>query len=369
LLAEKKSLRRFLLVYVFSTMILIAIGEMFYYRLALHSVIRNSAISIQQQLGDFLKDKKFKLLIYSKSPIKLDSVKYGVFVDGKYLYGDVRKNIDKPFELKDKKLYFKKSFFKRWGRVDIVFLKDISDKLSEIKKELFIFGLFAFVFVLITAFFLGKMFLKPMKDVIDDLESFIRDSTHEMNTPISVILSNIEMLNFRDPESKEIKRIKNAALRLSRIFSDLSYIRLHNKIKSVKKNIDVSSFLQQRLEMFETTVENKGFKLKLETDECIINANEEDLTRVIDNLLSNAFKYAPKSSVIAVTLKECVLEIVNEGEIRDVKAVLQKFTREDSAEGGFGLGLYIVSQICEKNGWEFEIKSSNSKVMAKVKFK
>ena len=62
------------------------------------------------------------------------------------------------------------------------------------------------------------MFLKPMRDTLNSLENFIRDATHEMNTPISVILTNIEMLKMKNTDFKELRRIEFSAKRLEKIF-------------------------------------------------------------------------------------------------------------------------------------------------------
>jgi two-component system OmpR family sensor kinase len=211
---------------------------------------------------------------------------------------------------------------------------------------------------------LGKAFIAPMKKTIENLESFIRDATHEMNTPISVILTNVETLG--DTENKSLKRIKNAALRLNKIFEDLKFLRLNAK-KRIKK-IDLEAFLKERLKNFETAKENKKISLKLETEKCFVKFDEEDLNRLIDNVLSNAFKYAPAFSEVSVFLKECRFCVENEGKITNPEKIKEKFYRENEIEGGFGLGLYIVDKICERYSLRLEIKNLQNKVSICVNF-
>ena len=369
MLAEKKSLKRFLLVYILSTMFLIAVGEWFYYKSALNSIIKNNISDIQKELSEFLQNKRFMMIIKQRVPFKINDTKYAVFVNGEFMYGDFNKNINEPFLVKDNKLYYKKILFKRWGKIEIIFEKNIKKEVENIKKELLVFAVFAFLFVCIIAFILGKIFLRPMKDVINNLESFIRDTTHEMNTPISVILSNIEILKMKNAPTKELKRIENAAFRLSKIFKDLTFVRLHHQQKRDIVKVDLAEFIQNRLVMFETQIENKNIKIIKNLNNETIEIDKEDLTRLIDNILSNAIKYSNNNGEIYINLKNGLFSVLNEGEIKNLKEITKKFVRENSSEGGFGLGLFIVKEICKRYGFKFEIKNQENFVKVSINFK
>jgi len=79
--------------------------------------------------------------------------------------------------------------------------------------------------------------------------------------------------------------------------------------------------------------------------------NEIELTRLIDNNLSNAIKYGKPISEIEIRLFEdsgvCVMEFSNEGTITNKEEIFQKFHRESHMAEGFGVGLYMVKTICE----------------------
>ena len=216
---------------------------------------------------------------------------------------------------------------------------------------------------------MGKIFLNPLKKSVILLEEFIRDATHEMNTPISSILANIEILNMKDINLKELKRIEISAKRLEKIFKDLSFLRLNHKVKKEIKTLSLKYLLNDRLEFFNDFIENKHLKIELSLEDSIIEANEEDIIRIFDNLISNAIKYSNLNETIYIELKKSYFLIKNRGKIKSLKKLTKKFYRENKNEGGFGLGLHIVKKICESYGFNFEIKNKDEFVEIKIVFK
>ena len=254
---------------------------------------------------------------------------------------------------------------KRLRNFKVIACKTFPDELAKIKKMLIIYNILALIFIMVIAYFLAKLFIKPMKKEIKNLESFIRDVTHEIQTPIAIINSNIEILEMQDIENKNLKRIKNASNRLSKIFDDLKYLRFREK--NIQE-IDVQNLLKERINFFITQIENKNLKLNLSLEKVILKIDKEDLTKFIDNLLSNAIKYSPKNSTIKITLTNNYLEVENKGKIKNIDKITQKFYRENESEGGFGLGLYIVKSICEHYKFKLQISSKTQKVSIKIIF-
>ncbi len=247
----------------------------------------------------------------------------------------------------------------------IVACKIFPDELENVKRKLFFYNFLALIFILFIAYFLAKLFLRPMKKEIENLENFLRDVTHEIQTPIAIINSNIEVLEMKNINFKEFKRIKNAAFRLSKILNDLKYLRFREK---KLQRLNVKDVLKERLNFFITQIENKNLKIQLETEDVVLTIDKEDLIKIIDNLLSNAIKYSPRNSTIEIILNKEFLEVVNEGKINEPKKITQKFYRESKSEGGFGLGLYIVKNICDYYNFKLQISSKNKKISIKIIF-
>ena len=349
--AEKKALKRFLFIYIFSTVLIIGIGEWFYYKLAKEEIIQKEKFVLKNQINEFLNKNPFLMRQLRFNSFEVPkNTKILVYVDNKLIFSN-----SPILDLKETYLEVK-----GWRKIKIVATKKFPQKkLNEILKKLSIFNFFFLIFLLIISYFLGKVFLAPLKKVIKNLEDFIRDATHEMNTPLSIILTNIELL---DEESKPIKRIKNAAFRLNKIFEDLKYIRLHHQRKKEIKKINLKKILNERITLFNNIIENKELLLDIKADEIFLKIDKEDLIRLFDNLLSNAFKYAPKNSAVKITLDKKSFCITNEGEIKNINKLTHKFYRENESEGGFGLGLYIVKTIADEYSFKLKIENKNKKV-------
>ncbi|WP_459978465.1 sensor histidine kinase [Nautilia lithotrophica] len=375
-MAEKKSLRRFLFIYIISTLLLVGIGEWFYYKSKVHAEIDSQVASLSNELKLFLAENRGMLrsLRFSQNYEigKEKDIKIVIYKDGKYMFGNfkpVKVFWNKEFWVDNKNIYYLYTLPKPWGKVDIVVSKPIDkSKIFELKKQLLVFNLFVFIIIVLTAVILGKIFLKPLKSSIEMLEDFIRDATHEMNTPISVVLTNIEMLKMKNIESKELQRIEFSAKRLEKIFKDLAFVRLNHKQKKELTDINLKDLLKKRIEIFQTIIENKNIEINRDCEDVFVTADREDMIRLVDNLLSNAIKYSPQNEKIYISLQNKELSISNIGEIKNLNKITKKFYREDQNEGGFGLGLYIVKKICDYYGFEFTIYNDKGFVKTIVKF-
>ena len=336
-------------------MFLIVIGELFYYKSAYNSIIRENKLILLHRIDKFMQNKVKKKGLKNLSLLE----NMAIFKGNKLLASnfDVPKlSLNKEIIIKNDKIYYIKKLIRPFGIVYLVTFKKFHTNLIE---RLFIFNIFVFIFIVFVAFILGNVFLSPMKRAISNLEDFITDTTHEMNTPISVIMSNIEMLELKGIENKELFRITNSAKRLSKIFDDLKFLRLNHSTKKEIINIDLTEFILNRVKYFEIDAQ-------LKLDQASINIDREDLIRIIDNLLSNAKKYS--NTFIEIELTKEYLLIKNDGEIKNIKNITKKYIRENKEEGGFGVGLYIVEKICIDYGFVLEIKN-NEGVEIKIVYK
>lgn len=244
---------------------------------------------------------------------------------------------------------------------------EINDDLiwfENLKKEIAFFILLAFIFMVFLGYFLLRLFLKPMRDALHLLDRFIKDTTHELNTPVAAVISNVEMIDIDSLDeklAKKIKRIDTGAKTISNIYEDLTYLTLNNKIISQDENLNLSKIVKQRIEYFKTLADVK--KISFETsikDEISIFCDNKKISKLIDNLLSNAIKYNKIKGVIKVTLKENSLIIEDSGKgmsQEQVEQLFQRYTRFDKSVGGFGIGLNIVSMIAKEYNFKISVKS------------
>ncbi len=378
MLAEKRSLRRFLLFYLTSTFLLVASGEYLYYLFAKNKIIEEEKYFIRSELRYFLTQNPNIPDIVKLRKLQekhIFNIKIAIYKNNKYVYGDFKPEkiyFNNESWVQDNKVYFLLILPKNWGKIYILCSKKINRKsLLSLRKELLLFNIFAALFVSISSFVLGKIFLKPMREAIKNTEEFLDDVTHEMNTPLSIIINNIEMLEFKGIDMDETKRIKSASLRLSKLFEDLVYVKFNKEKKRNIEEVELLDFVNDRFITFSQLIESKGLKVIKELRSLKVKMDKEDLLRIIDNILSNAIKYSPQNSDIKLLLnvdesKSLVVE--NVGNISDLNHVTKKFFRESSKTGGLGLGLYIVERICNDYSLGLKINSNGSYVSVKVDF-
>ena len=228
-------------------------------------------------------------------------------------------------------------------------------KIDELYKDIFIF--FAFIYFLISIFgyYLAKLFIKPLKHEREKLNNFIKDTTHELNTPIAAIMMSTESENL---SSKQIQRIKLSANRISEIYKDLTYVFLENKENQKSVNeYDLKDLIEKLVENFEPLYTKKRIELKLELENFKYKIDENDFERLFNNLFSNAIKYNSINGKISITLKENKLTIKDTGigiSKDKINDIYKRYFRATNQNGGFGLGLNIVSLIC--NEYKIDIK-------------
>jgi two-component system, OmpR family, sensor kinase len=235
----------------------------------------------------------------------------------------------------------------------------------QVLKDVLSFGTLLLVLLGIIGFFLSRMFLRPMNEAIALLDDFIKDTTHELNTPVSAILTNIESLKEIDlPSSaeKKLARIEIASRTISTLYDDLTYLILNHDLAVRNEALNLSVLLHERLEYFRHRIEQKKITLLLAIDPDItLTADSTKATRIIDNLLSNAIKYNRMEGEISITLTPTHLSIKDNGigiPPEMIDRVFERYTRADKSVGGFGIGLHIVAMIAKEYGWKIEIEST-----------
>ena len=230
-------------------------------------------------------------------------------------------------------------------------------------RNIYTFGLLALAILAIFGFFFVKIFLRPMKNSIMLLDDFIKDTTHELNTPISAILANIEMMdtsNMSEKNKKKLARINIAAKTVSHLYQDLTYLNLSHNRESKDEWMDLKQLIEDRVEYFAILAGSKKIIFDLDLNYSTIFIDGVKIARVIDNLISNAIKYNRRSGSIRIVLRKNYFTIQDTGigiESEKVSEIFERYTRFNSSEGGFGIGLNIVRSIIEEYALKIGVES------------
>jgi two-component system, OmpR family, sensor kinase len=223
------------------------------------------------------------------------------------------------------------------------------------------------VLVFLLSLFFLQRFAQTYQRVNRMLDNFIKDTVHEINTPLSIININIDLYNRKHSESKYLQRIRAAAKTLSNIYNDMEYLIKNKKLTFEYTDIDLSRFMRERIIYFEEVAAMKGVTILSDIEEGVrLHFNPTQLQRIIDNNLSNAIKYSNENSRIDVTLKKgddrCEIIFKDEGTgIADTGKIFERYYREATDKGGFGIGLNIVKTIMDEAGITLEVDSAPGK--------
>lgn len=301
------------------------------------------------------RDERFNSAIYDSSKKKIFST---------LLMGDVK--LDEVIYLKDGYIHLIKEpeSYYLGSKYVIVEIEDDNIWFLNIKYKMLFWFLFSFILLLFVGYFIAKLFLKPMRESIQMLDRFIKDTTHELNTPIAAILSNIQMINkdnIDEKLAKKINRIEIGAKTISNIYEDLTFVSLNNQIISNNEKLNFSQILNQRVDFFKSIANSKQIEFILDIKENVfIVCDIKKLSKLIDNILSNAIKYNKFQGFIKVTLKDKILIIEDSGKGMskdNLENLFTRYKRFDKSVGGFGIGLNIVSLIAKEYDLKIDVIS------------
>ena len=225
------------------------------------------------------------------------------------------------------------------------------------------YGSLALIVLAIFGLFFVSILLRPMRDSITLLDDFIKDTTHELNTPISAILANIEMMDKNTmgvKNEKKLSRINIAAKTVSHLYQDLTFLTLSHKKSSKDEWVDLKALIEDRVEYFAILATSKKIQFSLDLNESALFIDSIKIARVVDNLISNAIKYNKRNGKIMITLRKHYLTVEDTGigiESEKVYEIFERYTRFNASEGGFGIGLNIVKGIIDEYQLQIYVES------------
>ncbi|MGI5999167.1 MAG: sensor histidine kinase [Lutispora sp.] len=273
----------------------------------------------------------------------------------------------------------------RYYRVDtplnhFLVFADISSEratLDNMMKSCLIIGALSFILFLGISIELSKWAVKPVEVAWKQQRQFVADASHELKTPLTVIITNAELAQSPEYDEDNKQKFLNSILTMSRqmrglIEQLLELARADNSdSKEILDIVDFSKLVSNALLPFEPVFFERGLTLKSQIDKNIkVAGGEAQLCQVLDVLLDNAQKYSREAGTTWVTLKKhgkrhCLLKVANEGESispEEAKNIFKRFYRSDKARsrtGSFGLGLSIAESIVTQHRGKIWVESAN----------
>lgn len=222
-----------------------------------------------------------------------------------------------------------------------------------------------FVVFLFASLLLARWALKPVEQSWEQQNRFVADASHELKTPLTVILANSGILKTgRDTSGEQrvwVESTEKEAKRMKGLIDDMLFLakRDDGSPPTVKTSHNTSSILETSTLAFESVAFERGLSLDIRVEPDIrVISDASQLKQLVGILLDNAIKYAKDNSEIVVELHKhsghAVLSVFNESAPippEQQKHLFERFYRTDASRstGGSGLGLSIAQSIVEEH--------------------
>lgn len=251
----------------------------------------------------------------------------------------------------------------------IVFM-DMSVEINTMEnlvKSCVVISIFSFLIFLVISFLLARWAVKPVEKAWNQQRQFVADASHELKTPLTVIMTNAELLQSPEYGEQDRKRFAGSILTMSHqmrglVESLLELARLDNAAARMTfSETDFSELVSDGLLPFEPVYFEKGLLLESNVEEGLrVKGSPAHLRQVLDILLDNGAKYSSPGGLVTVALSRqgshCLLSVASPGEAisrEDLKNIFKRFYRIDKARTmnhSYGLGLSIADSIVKEHG-------------------
>ena len=234
--------------------------------------------------------------------------------------------------------------------------------LRQLLRSSVAIGAAGFTGFLVLSILLANWAVRPVERAWEQQRRFVADASHELKTPLTVILTNAEMLREPGHEEAQRQQFSESILTLSHQMRSLveSLLQLARadcgQTRLERSPIDWSRSLERSVLPFEPMYFEEGLMLESDIEPGIsVLGNEAQLRQVAEILLDNARKYSSPGGVVHLTLRpqgrQAVLAVASPGvtlTAQQCKDIFRRFYRVDEArsrDGSYGLGLSIAERI------------------------
>ena len=265
----------------------------------------------------------------------------------------------------------------------IVNTKNINERLILILIKSMILLIICEIVIILISKALTKRITKPASDAFDKQKDFIADASHELKTPLAVIMASSDELKSDKKNEKYVENIKYESERMSTLIKgllDLSKLEKGVSINNYKEE-DLSKIIERTCLTFDSVAFEQNIKIdtKIE-DNIIFHCSKEEMERLVSIILDNAVKHSEKDSTITVKAQKdknnIMIDITNKGDpIKegDEEKIFERFYRADKGRNReanrYGLGLAIAKNIATNHKGTIKAFSSDGKTTFTIKLK
>lgn len=227
---------------------------------------------------------------------------------------------------------------------------------------------------ILAASILANNAVKPLDEAYRKQKEFVSDASHELKTPLSVLLTYIEILQQQPQNAKALQVMKDETKNMSGLIENLlALTRLENTEKPTTQELNAADIIIPLAERLNTVHKDRKQPIKIICSKDIkVKMSQQHFERLLTILLDNALKYTPADKEIlikAATGEHNVkIEIADKGigiKSDDLPHIFERFYRADKGRnrqnGGFGLGLSLALDIVQKYKGRIKVQSEFGK--------
>ena len=209
--------------------------------------------------------------------------------------------------------------------------------------------------IVLVAWILSKIFMRPLRQKVEQIEQFIQDISHELGTPVTALqMSSKRALQKGVYDEKILTNISISTKQLYSIYQSLAFLNFSTP-KQEPEQLSLQPILEESIAYYAELSHAKNISFQTDIKSSVLLITEDRAKLLFSNFISNAIKYSMPNTTITITLKEHLFSIEDEGVGIDnskLDEIFKPYERSSQVAGGFGVGLSIVKQICD----EFKIK-------------
>lgn len=223
--------------------------------------------------------------------------------------------------------------------------------------------------------FLTEMTNKVKSDY-QSLKEFSENASHEIQTPIAIVQSKLEVLmdgdNLTEEQLEQISLAQATIKRLSHLSNALSLLtKIDNREFANISEVNLSEATENILEEFRELIDLKSISKKVEIQKDVkVQADTVLVEMLLTNLINNAIRHNVEGGMIDISLKDSVLKISNSGPALSIPVdeLFRRFKKSNQSAKSLGLGLAIVKKICDFYDYEIQYKNVEDRHTIHIRF-
>ena len=225
--------------------------------------------------------------------------------------------------------------------------------------------------VVLLVFISLLLYINLSKSILDELfksdeqiQNSIKQTLHELNTPVSTIKLNTKMLLKQSNDEKinqKLNKINKSCEDLFELYNDMEYS-IKKEVQNIQKEeVNLDEIIVKSINKFEDI--KQDIKIIYKKTDLNIHIDKKGMQKALDNLISNAIKYNKKDGIINIYTKNNSLIIKDTGigiDMKNIFKIYDKYYQENINNDGYGLGLYTIKTFSDENNIKLSINSKKN---------